>query len=92
MDILQFLSTFMTADGVSVGLQGVIVFMMIWQQREIRQMRGDMTQMQRDINHRMDAGFKRVDKRIDRLDKRVNSRIDGLAVQVGENNRRVLMP
>ena len=88
MDILQFLSTLMAADGVSVGLQGVIILMMMWQQREIRQMRGDM----RDINHRMDAGFKRVDKRIDRLDKRVNSRIDGLAVQVSENNRRVLMP
>ena len=88
MDIFQFLSTIMTADGVSVGLQGVIVLMIMWQQREIRQMRSDMTQMQRDINHRMDAGFKRVDKRIGRVDRR----IDGLAVQVSESNRRVVLP
>ena len=85
MDILQFLSIIMTADGVSVGLQGIIIFMMIWQQREMRH-------MQRDINHRMDAGFKRVDKRINRVDKRVNSRIDGLVLQVSESNRKVVMP
>ena len=41
----QFLSEVMTADGVSVVMLVIIVLMMIWQQREIRQMRGDITQM-----------------------------------------------
>ena len=77
MDILQFLSTFMTADGVSVGLQGVIIFMILWQQRD----------MNKRIN-RVDKRVNRVDKRVSRLDKR----IDSLVLQVSENNRRVLMP
>ena len=91
MDLLQFLSTFMTADGVSVGLQGVIIFMMMWQQREIRHMRSDMNKR---IN-RVDKRVNRLDKRVNRVDKRVSrmdGRIDGLVLQVSESNRRVVMP
>ena len=80
MDLFQFLSTFMTADGVSVGLQGVIVLMILWIRSDITHIRGDITQMRGDIT--------RLNNRVDD----VNKRIDGLVVQVGESNRRVLMP
>ena len=79
MDILQFLSTFMTADGVSVGLQGVIVLMILWIRSDITHIRGDITRLNKrvdDVNNRIDG---------------VNNRIDGLVVQVGGSNR-VLMP